>query len=251
MAAAAWQMILSVGSRQVEKTLLEALKRPPSVAAIPNELTTNKLIGKFQNWKESTSTSPFTKCHLGHYHYLLPLMGQEKPDEEPDESITQEKAIFQAHYYSILAHTVKHGRSIKRWQKVANSMIEKEPGNPKIHCLESYTCPRQITTCYCPSSGPKNLFIWQKTLEHSIKTVTAAAQKCLQLNQFSSKNSKYHSCISAGPIRLSSRTALPHGNRTCQLDCLTLWDVLSSLFRPWRNTCRNEILHFHRLGDIG
>jgi hypothetical protein len=38
-------------------------------------------------------------------------------------------------YFSILAHTVKHGKSLTRWWTMVNSMIEKEPGNPKIHRL--------------------------------------------------------------------------------------------------------------------
>jgi hypothetical protein len=119
---------------EVAQTFLESMQRPTSVQPIPNDITIDKVIGKFKNWKESTSTSPFTKRHLGHYDCLLRLMGHKQPDDEPDERIKQAKTIFQAHY-SILAHAVKHGRLIKRWQKVANSMIEKEPGNPKIHRL--------------------------------------------------------------------------------------------------------------------
>jgi hypothetical protein len=83
----------TVWIEEVVQTFLEELKRPTSVTTTPNKLTIDEVIGKFQNWKESTSTSPFTKRHLGYYHCLLRLMGQEKPDEEPDESITTAKAV--------------------------------------------------------------------------------------------------------------------------------------------------------------
>ena len=119
---------------ELMQTFLSAMHRPSSVKDIPNNLTMQEVIGKFENWKESTSTSPITKRHLGHYHCLLRLMGQEQPDTETDVSVTQAKTIFGAHY-SILAYTVKHGKSLKWWQHVVNSMIEKEPGNTKIHCL--------------------------------------------------------------------------------------------------------------------
>ena len=118
---------------EVLQTFLDALQKPSHLPAIPNKLTMEEVQGKFANWKESTSTSPTTKRHLGHYQSLLGLMEQEDPDN-PDESITKAKEIFRAHF-SILKHAVKHGKSLKCWQKVVNSMIEKEPGNPKIHCL--------------------------------------------------------------------------------------------------------------------
>ncbi len=159
----------SVQIDEVVQTFLEQLKRPESVTSIPNELTIDEVIGKFQNWKESTSTSPFTKRHLGHYHCLLRLMGQEKPDE-PDESITKAKDIFQAHY-SILAHAVKHGRSLKRWQKVANSMIEKEPGNPKIHRL-------RVIHLYEADYNLLLAIFWARKLVHSAEDSGAFNQNC-------------------------------------------------------------------------
>jgi hypothetical protein len=88
-------------------------------------------------------------------------MNQEKTGEEPDESITQAKAIFLAHV-SILKHTVKHGRSLKRWQNVVNSMIEKEPGNPKIHRL-------RVIHVYEADYNLVLAIFWVRKLVHSAK----------------------------------------------------------------------------------
>jgi hypothetical protein len=98
--------------KEVLQQFLETMKRPANTPDIPNTITAEEVRGKFDNWKESTPTSPTTKQHLHHYHCLLRLMDQEKSNKEPDESITQAKAIFHAHV-SILEHTVKHGRSLK------------------------------------------------------------------------------------------------------------------------------------------
>jgi exonuclease III len=155
---------------EVTQTFLEALQRPATTAPIPNDITTDEVIGKFKNWKESTSTSPFTKRHLGHYHCLLRLMGQEQPDKEPDEAIAQAKTIFHAQY-SILSHAVKHGRSIKRWQKVANSMIEKEPGNPKIHRL-------RVIHLYEADYNLLLSIFWARKLVHSAEDSGAFNKNC-------------------------------------------------------------------------
>ena len=59
----------------------------------------------------------------------------EKEDKDkPDEAIERAKKILQAHFLIILT-AVKFGVSLTRWQNVVNSMIKKEPGNPRIHRL--------------------------------------------------------------------------------------------------------------------
>jgi hypothetical protein len=96
-------------------------------------VTLDEVKGKFENWKETTSTSPITKRHLGHYQCLTRLLDQEDP-EKPDETILRAKKILNAHFL-LVAYSVKFGISLTRWQNVVNSMIEKEPGNPRIHRL--------------------------------------------------------------------------------------------------------------------
>jgi hypothetical protein len=75
-----------------------------------------------------------TQRHLGHYQSLTRLIKLEEDDDKPNPAIARAKKILQAHFL-IISTAVKFGISLTRWQNVVNSMIEKEPGNPKIHRL--------------------------------------------------------------------------------------------------------------------
>ncbi len=97
-------------------------------------MTLDEVSRKFRNWKESTSTSSITKRHLGHYQLLTRLVDLDKEDGEPDDAVENAKKILKAHFLIILTAT-KFGISLTRWQNVVNSLIVKEPGNPKIHRL--------------------------------------------------------------------------------------------------------------------
>ena len=118
----------------VVQLVLNNLKRPEGLEQISPTVTLDEVSGKFRNWKESTSTSPITKRHLGHYQCLTRLVDLEKEDGDPDDAIENAKKILKAHFLIILTAT-KFGISLTRWQNVVNSLIEKEPGNPKIHRL--------------------------------------------------------------------------------------------------------------------
>jgi exonuclease III len=127
------------GTIQVEdpivQLVLDNLKRPANLIDIPASVTIEEVKGKLDKWKETTSTSPMTKRHLGHYQCLTRLIDLEQDDTEPiDATIVRAKKILQAHFLIILS-AVKFGISLTRWQNVVNSMIEKEPGNPRIHRL--------------------------------------------------------------------------------------------------------------------
>jgi hypothetical protein len=118
----------------IVQLVLDNLKRPDGLQPIPASVTLEDVKGKFENWKESTSTSPITKRHLGHYQCLTRLVDMESDEDEPDVAIERAKKILKAHFLIIMT-AVKFGISLTRWQNVVNSMIEKEPGNPKIHRL--------------------------------------------------------------------------------------------------------------------
>jgi exonuclease III len=118
----------------VTQLVLDALQLPDNVPKILNTITLAEFTGKLKNWKETTWTSPITKRHLGHYKCLLRIIDTEKDDDKPDETIERAKRILQAHY-NLLKYATKHGVSLRRWRKVVNSMIKKEPGNPRIHRL--------------------------------------------------------------------------------------------------------------------
>ena len=72
---------------RVTQLVLDALKKPDGIPDIQNTLTLDEFVGKLNAWKETTSTSPITKRHLGHYKCLLRIIDTEKEDDEPDETI--------------------------------------------------------------------------------------------------------------------------------------------------------------------
>jgi hypothetical protein len=73
---------------------------------ISPKVTLDEVTGKFKNWKETTSTSPITKRHLGHYQCLTRLIDLEKEDEEePNAAIERAKKILKAHFLIILTAT--------------------------------------------------------------------------------------------------------------------------------------------------
>jgi hypothetical protein len=103
----------------IVQLVLDNLKRPPGLKQIPATLTIDDVKGKFQNWKETNLTR---------------LVDQDEDKNNPDPAIGRAKKILQAHFLIIMT-AVKFGISLTRWQNVVNLMIEKEPGNPKIHRL--------------------------------------------------------------------------------------------------------------------
>jgi hypothetical protein len=114
--------------------VLTALKKPASIPDIPNHLTMDDFTGKLKAWKETTSTSPITKRHLGHYKCLIQVIASKQDADNPDKITLRAKRMLNAHY-NLLRYATKHGVSLRRWRKVVNSMIEKEPGDPRIHRL--------------------------------------------------------------------------------------------------------------------
>jgi hypothetical protein len=118
----------------IVQLVLDNLKCPANIERIDASVTIEDVKGKFENWKETTLTSPITKRHLRHYQCLTRLVDLKKEDKEPDASIEQAKKILKAHFLIILS-SVKFDILLTRWQNVVNSMIKKGPGNPRIHRL--------------------------------------------------------------------------------------------------------------------
>ncbi|KAI2503585.1 hypothetical protein MHU86_10872 [Fragilaria crotonensis] len=83
---------------------------------IPTAITTHDVIKGFKSWSEGTSTSP-SKRHLGHY-----------------KAIVQEPELLQCLTWFLHIVTSK-GTAVNRWCQATNVLIEKDPGQPKIHRL--------------------------------------------------------------------------------------------------------------------
>jgi hypothetical protein len=70
---------------RVTQMVLTALKKPASIPNIPNHLTMEDFTGKLKAWKETTSTSPITKRHLGHYKCLIQVISSDQDADNPDK----------------------------------------------------------------------------------------------------------------------------------------------------------------------
>ena len=98
---------------------------------LPMSISAKAMMDKYQFWPESTSTSPSGR-HLGHYRSLLPTLPVHSPATEELDSKRQ--ALVNMHH-AVTDYALQNGYSYQRWKKVVNVMLEKEPGNPKIHRL--------------------------------------------------------------------------------------------------------------------
>ena len=111
--------------------LLKHLSSKTPIDLLPPQISEADMQKKFSIWKESTSTSPSGR-HLGHYRSLLPT---ELPEDPQSTDMNTYRAKLMAMHHSVINLALKNGKSYTRWQKVVNVMIEKDPGNPKIHRL--------------------------------------------------------------------------------------------------------------------
>ncbi len=121
--------------------LIDHLKQTADIAAmdLSTTISEKKYKGKLKVWRESTATSP-SGLHLGHYKAMIARHKFSQVTEDEDEEHRQKREelnrmqndILQAHV-SLLNYALQRGYSYNRWQKVANSILLKEPGNIKIH----------------------------------------------------------------------------------------------------------------------
>ena len=68
----------------IVQLVLDNLKRPTGLLVIRPHITLDEVTGKFDNWKETTSTLPITKRHLGHYQCLTKIIDTEDSEESSD-----------------------------------------------------------------------------------------------------------------------------------------------------------------------
>lgn len=93
------------------------------------DINTVDITKGFRTWKEITSTSPSNR-HIGHYISLL------RPDGRKEHETTKNlaKSIMHVHYQMTVL-CAKLGISLLHWQLIVMTMLEKEAGHPKLHCL--------------------------------------------------------------------------------------------------------------------
>ncbi len=120
---------------EMTTALLESFKHMlDGRVAVEPTLSEGEFLGKIKAWNERTSTSPHTNVHLGHAKAYIAqtTLAPNTPEYETFEK--QRGAILHGHLV-LLNYALQFGYSYDRWKKIVNAMLEKEPGNPKIHRL--------------------------------------------------------------------------------------------------------------------
>ena len=114
--------------------LVDSFRYTTTPDVIPAELTPEKYHGKLKVWDKKTSTSPTTDMHLGHLkaywaeHTLL----DGSPEVEALEDTRQQ--ILEGHLL-LINYALHTGYSYAPWQRIVNTMLEKDLGIPKIQRL--------------------------------------------------------------------------------------------------------------------
>ena len=102
--------------------------------AVNAKLSEASFLGKIKAWNERTSTSPLTGIHLGHAKAYIAKTTLSPGTPEWTTFQSQRQQIIYGHLV-LLNYALHFGHSYARWQSVVNAMLEKDPGNPRIHRL--------------------------------------------------------------------------------------------------------------------
>ena len=111
--------------------VIKHLEKKTPLNKLPNTISEENIFKKFALWPEKTTTSPSGR-HLGHYKSLLRTT---PPTDARTAEIDQKRSSLATLHSDMINLALRNGQSYQRWKKVANIMLEKEPGNPKIHRL--------------------------------------------------------------------------------------------------------------------
>ena len=154
----------SLDTDDFTKLLLEHMATVENPILEAGAFSFEDLCKGFGKWREGTTTSPYGN-HLGCYKALLkyvpksakkkkpppeppadpqlrptqiPRVSSTQPPDSPSTSGTDPGPTgkdVMVIFYRLLCLAVKHGHVYDRWRTIHNFLLEKEPGNPKIHRL--------------------------------------------------------------------------------------------------------------------
>jgi hypothetical protein len=111
-------------------TLLNTISHNKRLPPVSTTISMEDFCKAFKKWSEGTSTSPSGR-HLGHYRCLFADDGNtEYTDEDPDPSMK-----IMGAYFHVATAALNWGTSLQLWQNSITTMIEKQPGCPRLNKL--------------------------------------------------------------------------------------------------------------------
>ena len=141
--------------------LLDNFKYATQPGVIP-ALSPEEYKGKLKVWDEGTSTSPTSNMHLGHLQAYWAEHTLPEGSPEAQALKTKQECILQGHIL-LIDYALQTGYSFNPWKQIVNSMLEKDPGIPKIHHLRVIHLHEAD---YNLISGVN----WRQVLHHTAKT---------------------------------------------------------------------------------
>ena len=117
---------------EATKLFINHLKRKTQTK-LKGAITCEEFKSKLKTWPEKTATSP-SGLHLGHYQVLRRHHGLAQDDPQR-KNIERGQDLLTEARVELINYALKFGYNYHRWTKVVNVMIQKDPGNPKIHRL--------------------------------------------------------------------------------------------------------------------
>ncbi|KAI2495792.1 hypothetical protein MHU86_18720 [Fragilaria crotonensis] len=118
---------------QYAQTTLEDAIRPT--------ISDDDFCSKLKLWSESTTTSP-SGMHLGHYKALIArhTYSSDAADEDlsPEfrdkrDNLNYRQQALRRLRLELINYSLERGYSFKRWKKVVNTMLFKDPDNVRLH----------------------------------------------------------------------------------------------------------------------
>ena len=140
--------------------LVDSFQYTTTPDVVPVELTPDEYRGKLQWWDEKTSTSPTTDMHLGHLRAYWAEHTLPNGTPEAAELEAKRKDILDGHIL-LINYALQTGYSYEPWKRIVNTMLEKDPGLPKIHRL-------RVIHLY---EADYNLILrvkWRQVLHHAV-----------------------------------------------------------------------------------
>jgi hypothetical protein len=113
--------------------LLHHFFRHQELEYLPSQLTKAELLNALLVWNEGTSTSP-SKMSLRHYHVMFRRHDYQANNMKAEVFEAKQEWLVQSQL-TLLNYALQSGHSFQRWKMIVYVMIQKDPGNSKIHRL--------------------------------------------------------------------------------------------------------------------
>jgi hypothetical protein len=113
--------------------MIKNCKKHTELDSIDGEITLSQFESRLKIWRAATTPSP-SGVALSHYKALVASNNLDSTTVEADILEAKCKLLVNAHV-QLINYAIKHKYTFERGKTIVSVMIQKEPGNTKIHGL--------------------------------------------------------------------------------------------------------------------